>query len=418
MINNERDQHMRLQQRIRVLVYSLSLAILATPALSRPTPSYSNPGFNGYRHTDRYVLSDRPRERYAIGNGSPRARGWRKRRKPTLATRGYRRSAEYRRSVRRKEAKRRAGRSVVSYTISTKTRYAVSTGRSASSKKYAASKRYAAAKAARIAKAQMRHRRVVKTKPRVTAKPASNSILVSEARRYLGTNPTGMARLWCARFMNMVLARTGHRGTGSDLAKSFAQYGRRVGGPTVGAIAVLTRRGGGHVGVVSGVDKRGNPVLVSGNHGRRVAESTYPRHRVVAYVMPVTKDKGKLAEAEKLQVVEAQTQIAQEQAQIAEAQAMIAEAQTQVVEAQAQIRKPFVDETMRIRRIATLPDWRDVAAAQQSLPAEAGVIDLPHWRTVLASVRPNETAPAAKPVKAIKLPRLNLVRPPLVAAAE
>ena len=45
-------------------------------------------------------------------------------------------------------------------------------------------------------------------------------------------------------------------------------------------------RRGGHVGVVSGIDANGNPIVVSGNHGRRVAESVYPRGRVYAYVMP------------------------------------------------------------------------------------------------------------------------------------
>jgi uncharacterized protein (TIGR02594 family) len=112
------------------------------------------------------------------------------------------------------------------------------------------------------------------------------SNIVSEARRYIGGNPTGRSRLWCARFMNMVLTRSGHRGTGSDMASSFAHYGRRVSGPQVGAIAVMRRGGGGHVGVVSGVDRRGNPIVVSGNHGRRVAESVYPRSRVYAYVVP------------------------------------------------------------------------------------------------------------------------------------
>lgn len=113
------------------------------------------------------------------------------------------------------------------------------------------------------------------------------SNVVAEARRYIGGNPTGRSRLWCARFMNMVLKRAGHQGTGSDMARSFAHYGQRVSGPRVGAIAVMTRRGGGgHVGVVSGIDRRGNPIVVSGNHGRRVAESVYPRSRVYAYVMP------------------------------------------------------------------------------------------------------------------------------------
>ena len=110
---------------------------------------------------------------------------------------------------------------------------------------------------------------------------------MSEARRYIGGNPTGRRSLWCARFMNFVLRRSGHRETGSDMASSFARYGRRVHGPQVGAIAVMSRgRGGGHVGVVSGVDHRGNPIVVSGNHGNRVAEAVYPRGRVYAYVMP------------------------------------------------------------------------------------------------------------------------------------
>ena len=113
---------------------------------------------------------------------------------------------------------------------------------------------------------------------------ASN--VVAEARRYIGGNPTGRSRLWCARFMNMVLKRSGHQGTGSDMASSFAHYGHRISGPRVGAIAVMGRRGGGHVGVVSGIDKRGNPIIVSGNHGHRVAESVYPRGRIYAYVMP------------------------------------------------------------------------------------------------------------------------------------
>lgn len=125
--------------------------------------------------------------------------------------------------------------------------------------------------------------------PRVAAATRPTTV-ITEARRYLGTNPTRMSRLWCARFMNMVLERTGHRGTGSDMARSFASYGTRVSGPRVGAIAVLARgRRGGHVGVVTGFDARGNPILISGNHNRVVAEAPYPRSSIFAYVMPVSK---------------------------------------------------------------------------------------------------------------------------------
>src|SRR3984885_811648 len=113
-----------------------------------------------------------------------------------------------------------------------------------------------------------------------------SSDIVAEARRYIGGNPTSRASLWCARFMNMVLARSGHRGTGSDMASSFANYGQRVSGPQIGAIAVMSRRGGGHVGIITGIDASGNPIMISGNNGNRVREAPISRGRIYAYVMP------------------------------------------------------------------------------------------------------------------------------------
>jgi uncharacterized protein (TIGR02594 family) len=114
-----------------------------------------------------------------------------------------------------------------------------------------------------------------------------SSDVVAEARRYIGGNPTSRGSLWCARFMNMVLAKSGHRGTGSDMASSFAHYGQRVSGPQVGAIAVMGRRGGGHVGIITGIDASGNPIMISGNNGNRVREAPVSRGRIYAYVMPV-----------------------------------------------------------------------------------------------------------------------------------
>ncbi len=113
----------------------------------------------------------------------------------------------------------------------------------------------------------------------------TSNALVSEARKYIGTNPTGRGSLWCGAFMDLILKRTGHAG-GGNLAKAYASYGTRVSGPQVGAIAVMGRRGGGHVGVVSGVDPNGNPIIVSGNHNHTVAESVYPAGRISAYVLP------------------------------------------------------------------------------------------------------------------------------------
>ena len=114
------------------------------------------------------------------------------------------------------------------------------------------------------------------------------SNVVAEARRYIGGNPTSRGNLWCARFMNMVLQHTGHHGTGSDMASSFAHYGQRVSGPQVGAIAVMGRRGGGHVGIITGIDAAGNPVMISGNNRNRVREAPVSRGRIYAYVMPTS----------------------------------------------------------------------------------------------------------------------------------
>jgi uncharacterized protein (TIGR02594 family) len=110
---------------------------------------------------------------------------------------------------------------------------------------------------------------------------------VSVAQQYKGTNPTGRRSLWCADFLNLVLQKSGMKGTSSSMAKSFASYGTRISGPKVGAIAVVARgRSAGHVGIVTGIDESGNPILISGNHNNTVAEASYSRGRIIAYVWP------------------------------------------------------------------------------------------------------------------------------------
>ena len=144
--------------------------------------------------------------------------------------------------------------------------------------------------------AQMRSRGLADSNASLTTDAGStasagsftSSNVVAEARRYLGGNPTGRGRLWCARFMNMVLQHSGYRGTGSDMARSFASYGQRVSGPQVGAIAVMSRGRGGHVGIITGIDAKGNPIMISGNNGNRVREAPISRGRVYAYVMPAS----------------------------------------------------------------------------------------------------------------------------------
>lgn len=134
--------------------------------------------------------------------------------------------------------------------------------------------------------------------------PGAAGVLL-EALRWEGRTAQQIglpSKLWCADFMNFVLRRAGGKGTQSRAARSFLQYGKRLDGPRVGAIAILYRAGpnNGHVGVVRGTDGNGNPILVSGNHGPTVREAVYPKYKVMAYVMPpdyVLQDMARAARA-------------------------------------------------------------------------------------------------------------------------
>lgn len=103
--------------------------------------------------------------------------------------------------------------------------------------------------------------------------------LLASAARYLGGNPTGWARVWCGRFMRMIVGRD--PGPRYNLARNWAHYGK----PSrrrPGAIAVMR----GHVGVVAGNGGRCGPgrvYILSGNHGRRVGYGCYATSRIIAY---------------------------------------------------------------------------------------------------------------------------------------
>jgi uncharacterized protein (TIGR02594 family) len=122
--------------------------------------------------------------------------------------------------------------------------------------------------------------------------PGAAGVLL-EALRWRGRTAGQLglpAQLWCADFMNFVLHKAGAKGTQSRAARSFLQFGKRLDGPRVGAIAIMYRKGpnNGHVGVVRGTDGQGNPIVVSGNHGPTVTQSVYSKDKVMAYVMPPT----------------------------------------------------------------------------------------------------------------------------------
>jgi uncharacterized protein (TIGR02594 family) len=110
---------------------------------------------------------------------------------------------------------------------------------------------------------------------------------LDEAISAVGLSPKqlGVRRtLWCAAGTNKILRKAGIKGTGSDMASSFAGWGK----PTTarpGAIAVMKRKGGGHVAIV--VKDLGNKVLtVSPNSRGKVRYVKFAKSRIYTYRWP------------------------------------------------------------------------------------------------------------------------------------
>jgi uncharacterized protein (TIGR02594 family) len=143
--------------------------------------------------------------------------------------------------------------------------------------------------------------------------PGGASLLL-EALRYRGANAKQLglpAQLWCADFMNFVIRKAGgNKGTQSRAARSFLEFGKKLDGPRVGAIAILKRGGpqNGHVGIVRGTDGQGNPILISGNSGNLVRQSSYPKEKVLGYVMPPEYVLTEIANAARAQAIKQQQQ--------------------------------------------------------------------------------------------------------------
>jgi uncharacterized protein (TIGR02594 family) len=91
---------------------------------------------------------------------------------------------------------------------------------------------------------------------------------------------------WCSSFVNWVMEKAGYKGTGSAKALSWQNWGKDVGQPVYGSIAVFSWGGGkGHVGFVVG--KSGNNISVlGGNQKDQVNVSTFSTSKIVAYVVP------------------------------------------------------------------------------------------------------------------------------------
>lgn len=100
--------------------------------------------------------------------------------------------------------------------------------------------------------------------------------IIDTARRFLGGNPTRMARQWCGAFLRLVVPHD--PGASFNLARSWAHYGR-ASHPQVGSIVVFPH----HVGIVTQLHDNGTATVISGNDGRRVRERIRSLRGAIAF---------------------------------------------------------------------------------------------------------------------------------------
>jgi uncharacterized protein (TIGR02594 family) len=102
-----------------------------------------------------------------------------------------------------------------------------------------------------------------------------------------GVNLDPATTAWCAAFVNATLAKSGQQGTGSNMARSFLDWGQGVDQPQPGDIGVLPRGDAngpyGHVGFVKGLNPDGTVALLAGNQGDAVSVQNYPADQFLGF---------------------------------------------------------------------------------------------------------------------------------------
>ena len=93
---------------------------------------------------------------------------------------------------------------------------------------------------------------------------------------------------WCGLFVGWILGECGRYVVKEWYrAKAWADSNMtKLSAPAYGAIAVMDRAGGGHVGIVVGKDAAGNIMLLSGNVSDMVKIAPFAANRITGYYWP------------------------------------------------------------------------------------------------------------------------------------
>lgn len=69
-------------------------------------------------------------------------------------------------------------------------------------------------------------------------------------------------------------------------AKGWLNWGEELSGPTMGAVVIFERKGGGHVAIVVGRSYAGDLMCIGGNQGNAVTIAPFDHSRVISYRWP------------------------------------------------------------------------------------------------------------------------------------
>lgn len=104
-----------------------------------------------------------------------------------------------------------------------------------------------------------------------------------------GVNLDPAVTAWCAAYVNATLAQSGMKGTDSNLARSFLDWGQEVEQPQKGDLAVFSRGDPngpyGHVGFFDGYNEDGTIRVLGGNQGGagEVSIANYGTDRLLGF---------------------------------------------------------------------------------------------------------------------------------------
>lgn len=91
---------------------------------------------------------------------------------------------------------------------------------------------------------------------------------------------------WCAAFVGAMLESVDVPSSRFESAASYRKWGQPCLRPIYGAIVVMSRPGGNHVGFCVGRDNGGNVAVLGGNQNNEVSVALFPISRIDSWRWP------------------------------------------------------------------------------------------------------------------------------------